>query len=353
MSGPVTLGAALGQGRENNLDLLRLAAASAVVVSHAWPLALGRGAVEPLEAALGLSLGGVAVLVFFFLSGMLISASAAADRQERGRFVLKRVLRIYPGLAVALIVTVLIAVDGGATAGFGELVIYVLRGLSLVSLQHEISGALVGTPYGSVVNGPLWTLFYEVLCYGIIATAIWSGLLDRVWGWVCLAGASLMLWAFPEVVAQQVAPALAYRLNTLAPLLMAFVSGAVFWRLRDWMVLDWRVGIALLACASLVAGQGSALPLMIVAMGYGLCLLAFRLPTVSPGMDLSYGIYIYGWPVAQFVVCYVGPATPEMLALLSLSAVLPVAFLSWHLVEKPALSLIKRGRFQAHRVVSP
>ena len=35
-----TLGEALGRGRQNNLDLLRLAAAMAVVISHCWPLAL-------------------------------------------------------------------------------------------------------------------------------------------------------------------------------------------------------------------------------------------------------------------------------------------------------------------------
>ena len=39
---------ALVQARSGNLDLLRLIAAVAVVVSHAWPLALGPGAVEPL-----------------------------------------------------------------------------------------------------------------------------------------------------------------------------------------------------------------------------------------------------------------------------------------------------------------
>ena len=83
-----------GAGRPNNLDLIRLAAAAAVVVSHAWPLAMGPGTAEPLKALTGHSLGGWAVGLFFFLSGVLITASA--ETHGAAAFWRRRALRILP-----------------------------------------------------------------------------------------------------------------------------------------------------------------------------------------------------------------------------------------------------------------
>ncbi len=63
------------EGRDNNLNLIRMIAAVGVLVSHAWPLSLGPGTPEPLSAAVGQSLGSLSVLVFFVISGFLIPRS--------------------------------------------------------------------------------------------------------------------------------------------------------------------------------------------------------------------------------------------------------------------------------------
>jgi peptidoglycan/LPS O-acetylase OafA/YrhL len=80
----MTLGRGLSSGRTGNLDTLRLLLAASVVVSHAWPLALGPGTAEPLSALTGHSLGGWAVALFFFLSGLLVTASA--ERRDARAF---------------------------------------------------------------------------------------------------------------------------------------------------------------------------------------------------------------------------------------------------------------------------
>lgn len=100
-----TLGGLLA-GRQNNLNALRMIAASAVLVSHAYPIALGAGTPEPLEQLTGLTLGGHAVAVFFILSGLLIARSYD---QGNGllRFVLSRAARLYPALIVVVVLTVL------------------------------------------------------------------------------------------------------------------------------------------------------------------------------------------------------------------------------------------------------
>ncbi len=334
----LTLDAAMCRGRNNNFDVLRLVAAFSVVISHAWPLALGAGATEPLEAALGMSLGGVAVLVFFFISGLLVTHSAHRNINRPKAFVLARVGRIFPGLLVALLVTVLIAsLSSGTAFPLSEITTYILRGATLISLQHSLTGAYAANPVPMIVNGPLWTLFYEVGCYAILAAAVWAGLLRHWVGWLIAVGLVAANWA-AFVVFDLSGGALAYRLSVLAPLAMAFLAGAVFWKIRAVLVLNWQFGTVLAVAAFFARDLLVFFPLFVLPLGYGLILLAYRVPTFKLRHDFSYGIYIYGWPVAQAVLALWGPLTPFNLAMLSCLAVLPFAMASWFIVEKPALT---------------
>lgn len=87
--------------RQNNFNLLRIIAALAVLVSHAYPIALGPGTPEPLAGVLGINLGEVAVLMFFAISGYFISRSFHNKRSIL-EFVVARILRIYPALLAVL-----------------------------------------------------------------------------------------------------------------------------------------------------------------------------------------------------------------------------------------------------------
>lgn len=91
-------------GRDNNLNLIRIVAASAVLVSHAYALTSGQEMSEPFRAATGLSLGQFAVAIFFGMSGLLIARSFDR-RQSLAHFVSARFLRLWPALAVVLTLT--------------------------------------------------------------------------------------------------------------------------------------------------------------------------------------------------------------------------------------------------------
>ncbi len=95
----------LAQGKDNNFNLIRIIAAYAVLVQHAFPLALGPKTVVPLEVSLGVTIGMIAVDVFFMTSGFLVTASLLA-RKSTVEFVWARVLRIFPALFVMLMLTV-------------------------------------------------------------------------------------------------------------------------------------------------------------------------------------------------------------------------------------------------------
>jgi peptidoglycan/LPS O-acetylase OafA/YrhL len=319
----MTLGSALSSPRSGNLDALRLFLAAMVIVSHAWPLALGPQAAEPMVAMSGRSLGGWAVGVFFFVSGMLITASA--ERKNAGAFWQARFRRIVPGLGVALLFTLLVASVSGSSADVLKRAAWFLRALTLVSIEHRLEDAFAANPYPLVVNGPLWSLFHEVAAYGVC------------WVFVALCGArslkrvaALVTVAALLVFADDVLPG---RLATFAPLFLSFALGMAVHVCRHRIELTMASAVV---CVALAAVLPSTLALGLV--GCALVLTSLRLPVLRLHGDVSYGLYIYSWPVAQSVVALVPGIGPVALAALTLVATYPFALASWRIVERPAMT---------------
>lgn len=75
------------RGRDNNFNLLRLLAASLMLITHSFALSIGHGEAEPLRASLGTTWGAIAVDVFFVTSGFLVTASSLLYRRCLREFV--------------------------------------------------------------------------------------------------------------------------------------------------------------------------------------------------------------------------------------------------------------------------
>ncbi len=319
----MTLGDALTSDRSRALDLVRLVLAVTVIVSHAWPLALGPGTPEPLELVTGHSLGGWAIGAFFFLSGLLITASA--ERKSPMRFWLARARRIVPGLGTALLVTLALAVASGSTAGIQDATSWFLRALTLVSIEHRLPSAFATNPYAEVVNGPLWSLFYEVLAYTICAAFVWAGGTRRAVAiWVVLAVSIALCVAGNNLHG---------RVATFAPLFASFVLGMAVYVWRDRIQIRPIIFVLPLIAALILPGL-----LGLGMVGCAIVFLALCWPIKPLNSDVSFGMYIYGWPIAQTTVAVYPGIDPTTLAILSVLVTYPVALLSWHLVERPVLS---------------
>lgn len=321
--------------RDNNFDVLRLLAASVVLISHSFALT---GHVEPLHA-LGTSLGGLGVLVFFGISGLLIHRSWQYDPQLRS-FWKKRALRLVPGLAVMAVLTAVVLGPVATTTPLRDYATsleswaYPLRVTLLVPFGAELPGVFDSNPYPSAVNGSLWSLPVEVVAYALLAMAGMVGLLSRRAAVAALAVAALVA----QSALVTFAPASLKAVGVIA----AFAVGAAMYSFRDRVPLDWRV--AILAGIAVVASAGTALQ----TATWTLCLvyltffIAYAMRPLGRRItrygDASYGLYIYAFPIQQLVVLgAAGDIGPWTLAALSFPPTLVAAHLSWRLVERPAL----------------
>lgn len=333
-------------GRNNNLNLIRMMAALAVLVSHAWPISLGHGTEQPLTRILHFNLGQLALVVFFGISGFLIARSF--ERQPRLRtWVLARVLRLFPALAVMLLLTVTllgpVVTDLPAEdyATDPETHSYVLRNLLLAFRQDMLPGVFEHQPLPVETNGSLWTLRYEVLCYiGVMV----MGLLGAFQRWRPLVAVASVL-AVAYVVAFAVpSSVLPTWLGSFLSLAMPFAIGVGFYLARARLVLHPVILIGLVLATAAAIRTPLYQPMLDLAVCYGVFVLAY-LPKIVISRynavgDYSYGLYIYAWPVQQSVIHFFGPMSPMSNIAIALPIALALAWASWTLVERPALKLV-------------
>lgn len=337
------------RGRANNLNLIRAIAATAVLVSHAWPIALGRETPEPFSKLLGHSLGTMAVYVFFGISGYLIAASYARN-PDPWAFLAARGLRLFPGLCVSLLLVAFVmaplvaAFSPGVGPTMGNLVGFFLRNLTLLSPQYSLPGVFDTNPYPAV-EGSIWTLVHETACYlGVLAVGLTGAFSRSPRLWLALALYGLLWLSFP-LWGQGLHP----KLDAFQRLSFPFAVGVLFYALRDRLPLNLWLASLLLGLWYLLADTVAAEP----AMALALCYVTFWLAYVPRGRilaynrlgDYSYGIYVYAFPLQGLVVWLLGPMTPVENIVITLPITLVCAILSWHLVEAPALEL--RHKFHA------
>lgn len=335
----------------NNFDFLRLAAALTVIFSHSWLIAYGTQRAEPLVWATHnqCSLGLVAVFVFFVMSGYLVTESFCRDPRP-GRFVLRRAARIYPGLAVNGVV---IAFVLGPVVTALPLAAYLadpkLRGfladyallwpgpLALPGVQFA------GTAVGHLVNGAFWTLVFEVMMYAmVLVLGLVRGLrLSTALGLLVL-GIVAIWWDERWSLAW-----LGYLRGWLW-MLSHFAAGMTMYFLRKRVVFRWYYALLALVPWVVTSQYGEFIALFAPSCGY-LTLYAAsarhwpRLDFSRHVGDLSYGLYIYGWPSEQLVMWLSGGRAPWWgVASGSLLLAAPLAWLSWHGVEKSALRWARR-----------
>ena len=340
----VRLGAVAGD-RDNNFNLIRLLAAIAVLVSHAWPITGGSGTPEPLDHVMGHSLGSLAVYVFFALSGFFIAGSFARAATPF-RFVLARGARLLPGLAVSLVFVVLflgpLVTDRQLASYLGDpdTLGFIIRNLTLLHPQYTLGDIFRDNPYPAV-EGSLWTLRYEALCYGGVLCAGMLRMMHHRWVAMIAMILYALVWSIPIFGDHTLHPMLEH----LRILSLPFLTGTAFWVWRDRVRLCLPILMGTAVSAYFLHATVLAFPALIFFLTYAAFWLGYvpggRMRQFNRLGDYSYGVYIYAFPLQGFVLWAIGPMTPVENILLALPLTVCCAVASWHLVERPAIFMAK------------
>ena len=236
--------------RHNSLNALRLALATLVIVSHAWPI--GGFGNDPHIG--DLSFGGWAVAGFFAISGFLITSSRL--RSSFSAYLWRRMLRIFPGLWVCLLVTVLLFVplaalveDGADGLGAGSLLSYLAANGILESSHQGIGNTLDGSPYPSAWNGSLWTLWFEFGCYLVLGGLMIFSRLRRPGVLVGLFAGCVVL----NVAQAEFGLNLPFRIEWAVDLGSYFFAGAVLCVYANRIAASWSLALASAAVLGVAA----------------------------------------------------------------------------------------------------
>ena len=337
----------------NNFDALRLLAALMVILGHGQDM---KGFIPTILWNFPISRIGLDI--FFSISGYLVCDSWLRT-PRLGVFLAKRALRIFPALIVCVALTALVL--GPMTTvlplwkyfGHHQMWSYFLN--DFLYLKLNLPGVFTQRRLGSAVNGSLWSLAPEVLCYLVIPLMWLVPRFGRVLFLLAImAGCGFLgLWMFDHLDRQI---GLVYSADPKYVLVQVpfFMAGAALRLVAVRFPGMFRLDIACICSASLfylppVLGTGSVpyewltLAYLVIALGL------YSTPVLNQAArfgDLSYGMYLYAFPMQQVVLDH-GPGWGIVRCTLASAA---LAFFSWHLVEAPALRLKPRGD---SRPVSP
>lgn len=343
--------------KHNNFDALRLGAALVVLISHSYSLT---GAPwEPISHYLHYGYGGsLAVAVFFVVSGFFVTRSVQDN--DLLTYVVARFCRIIPALVLVTIVeTVLIAplfYKGSLSEYFKLHALNHMHNIFVFGLDPFIPGVFSDLPF-PYVNGSLWTLPVETLFY-ILLPVLVLGLAGGGRRWTALGLFAISLAAEPVARWYGLSDVQfggflvrTVRVFAVAQFLSYFLAGVVAWMYRDKIPCgSGHLALCLLLLFAARDSLSASIVLKICLPYAVLCVgLQGGIGTELKRLigDLSYGVYLFSYPILNIVIS-LGKLQlgPEVVLAIAAPSSLAVAWLSWHWVERPALSYKTRRRLR-------
>ena len=313
------LGGMIERGRENNFDLLRLIAALAVLFGHSFVLTAGNQSLDTVDpisrflmqnAGFNEAIQDFAVDVFFVISGFLVARSFLTQKTVIG-FIEARVLRIFPAAILCSLLTVGVLVWFGTvpvTAFFSdpETLRFLINNALLWRVEYHLPGVFQDNAYIGVVNGSLWTLPIELRAYLFLTLLGVLGLLRFRHGANLVLALLVILFLVPEWSSIVTRNADKWRL------FLFFFVGAGFYVNRKYIPVGILPPAVLLAIYVGTAGIPKIHALIFVILVSYLTLaiaLARYYPALDPGRagDISYGVYLYAFPVQQALIQLLPP----------------------------------------------
>ena len=334
----------------NNFDFIRLLAALFVVFSHCYDLS-GNYSTEPLRKLTSYSFSFYGVRIFFLISGYLIVKSLL--RSPSGLiYFYKRALRIFPGLIVAVTITVVLF---GPLATSLPMAVYFTTtetytyfiNIFLYRTQLDLPDAFSSVNKTAQINGSLWTLVYEFTFYIALYFSLLVGVLRSRWLilsiCILLIAAEILLKNNPMM--DNYYPSVNMQVHVFIEFSIYFSIGVLYHLFQKEIVFTTSWGYLatiVFFCIIIFTPDAYNKTVNYFLLPYIIFFFSFikgRLNDFGKYGDYSYGCYIYAFPIQQLIFYYCAPLQTWLFLFFSLLAVAPFAYFSWNFVESPMLKL--------------
>ncbi|MCR5415877.1 MAG: acyltransferase [Pseudobutyrivibrio sp.] len=345
-------------GRKNNLNIIRLVAALMVLYMHSLSVSIGSQTADVVGILTqGKELaGGLAVDIFFIISGFLICRSYDRKKSVASYF-WARFLRIWPLTCVVTLVCAFILGPLLTEYTYSQYMHGDILGF-LKNIYFDSSNTLLpgvfNKHYNHSLNGSIWTLQYEVLCYILVALTAFVWRKFKASSVIVTIGLAVMYIMYTYLGAGDIGPLSTGFLTNFSRLAMFFAVGSVFYLYGDKIILSNK--LLVISIAGLIIGTLTTDFAVTFAVfgSYIIFYIAFQKRFIATWYDkvgdLSFGVYLMAFPIQQTLVEVMGKPTeyygtmsmnPYLNMAITLIILLPLSWLSWHFLESKCLKLKK------------
>ncbi|HDZ9289775.1 acyltransferase family protein [Vibrio cholerae] len=326
---------------KNNFNFIRLVAAGLVIYGHSNAIVFDGGQDFVTRYLNWGFTGGIAVDMFFVISGFLVTASIS-----KGAFlyyVKSRFLRIYPALIfwVAITSFVVAPIFSDYSYNISSSISYFLNVATAYKMSYFIDGVFYENK-DSAINGSLWSVILEVRLYILVAVAYFFGVFKSKTLFNVLFFVCFVLFFFkPHYIPFAKSPT-DIHVSTL------FLIGSFYWVNKEYIYISPFICLSLFSFLSLAFSLQKFEMAYIFSMPYFLFCIAYMkgLSLFRKLGDYSYGMYLIGWPVQQILLSFNPSISVENHQVLSILFSFLLAVFSWHVIEKPAIGLKRLDFFK-------
>lgn len=283
------------------------------------------------------------VPAFFALSGFLVTGSALRTGAVKP-FISLRFIRIVPALLVEVTLSALVLGPIFTTYllsdYFQDIRFLEYFGNIVGRIRFELPGVFETNPLPNTVNQNLWTLKPEFYCYILMALMIYFGLVRNRSLFAALIAA---LTVAATAAAYQFGFGVTGGNYHWTVVVFYFFVGCIYFQWRDHLKMHWLLFLGALGASLFLMSLERELaflvtPFLTYCVVY-VGLLPLRLPEAIRKLDVSYGIYLYGFPIQQALIARLDflHGDGALLFLVSTPLVIGFALFSWLFIEKPFL----------------
>lgn len=329
----------------NNIDLIRIIAAAMVIYGHAYEISPETGRADFIRNLIEFDYSGsLAVKIFFFISGLVVTNSLLKKRNI-SEYIISRFFRIWPAFICVIVLSYAFAyiTTSADTNEFKEVVPFLqyLTSSFFLNMTWSFPGVFDENTI-NVFNGSLWSIVYEVGCYILLLSFVVlfnynRMIINVICSFIILDSLYGVFSIFTEALSR----------DEVRYLPAIFALGVLAAINKDYIKINKVTAAMMILVTAILYSQQSTLYYLsfYITLMYAILYISANhyFIKLKPKYDISYGIYLYGFPIQQYVFLTLKDTGAGILTnqVVSICISIIAGILSWLLIESRFIRLGK------------